>query len=49
MTEPTLPPRGVRGVVSKLHADPLQRLALGSVRPSHPPQGVEHGESTARP
>src|SRR2546428_854518 len=48
MTEPTLPPRGVRGVVSKLHEYHLQRLAIVYVRQSHPQQVVEHVESTAR-
>ena len=48
MTEPALQPRGVRGVVSKLHEYHLQRLALVYVRQSHPQQIVEHVESTAR-
>jgi DNA invertase Pin-like site-specific DNA recombinase len=48
MTEPALPPRGVRGVASKLYDDHLQRLAIVSVRQSPPQQVVEHVESTAR-
>ena len=48
MTEPTLPPRGVRGVASKLHDYHLQRLAIVYGRQSHPQQVVEHVESTAR-
>jgi len=48
MTEPALQPRGVRGVVSKLHDYHLQRLAIVYVRQSHPQQVVEHVESTAR-
>ena len=48
MTEPTLQPRGVKGVTSKLHEYHLQRLALVYVRQSHPQQVVEHVESTAR-
>jgi len=49
MTEPALQPRGVRGVASQLYDDPLQRLALGYGRQSHPQPVVEPGESTARP
>jgi DNA invertase Pin-like site-specific DNA recombinase len=48
MTEPARQPRGVGGVVSKRHADHLQRWAIVSVRQSHPQQVVEHVESTAR-
>ena len=48
MTEPALQPRGVRGVVSKLHDYHLQRLAIVYVRQSHPQQVVEHVESAAR-
>jgi len=48
MTEPTLQPRGVKGVASKLHDDHLQRLALVYVRQSHPQHVLEHVESTAR-
>ena len=48
MTEPTLQPRGVKGVASKLHDYHLQRLAIVSVHQSHPQQVVEHVESTAR-
>ena len=49
MTELALQPRGVRGVASKLHEYHLQRLAMVSVRQSHPQQVVEHVASTARP
>jgi len=49
MTEPALQPRGVRGVASQLHDEHLQRLAIVSVRQSHPQHVVEHVESTARP
>ena len=49
MIEPALPPRGVRGVASKLHDDHLQPLAIVYVRQSHPQQVVERVESTARP
>ena len=49
MTEPTLPPRGVRGVASKLHDDHLQRLAIVYGRQSHLQQVVEPVASTARP
>ena len=48
MTEPTLQPRGVRGVVSKLYDSPLQRWAIVDVRQAHPQQGIAHVESTAR-
>jgi hypothetical protein len=48
MTEPVLSQRGGQGVVSKRHEDHLQRLAMVSGRPSHPPQVVEPVEATAR-
>jgi hypothetical protein len=46
MTEQTLQPIG--GVTPKLHAHHLRRLAIVSVRQSHPQQVAEHVESTAR-
>jgi hypothetical protein len=46
MTEPALKPLG--GVTPKLHAHHLRRLAIGSVRQSHPQHVAEHVESTAR-
>ncbi len=46
MTKPTLSPRGE--VSPKLQDPHLWRQAIGSVRPSHPPQVAEHIESTAR-
>jgi hypothetical protein len=46
MTEPALKPLG--GVTPKLHAHHWRRLAIGSVRQSHPPHVAEHVESTAR-
>ena len=48
MTEPTLQPRGMGGVASKLHDYHLRRWAMVYVRQSHPQQVVEHVESTAR-
>jgi hypothetical protein len=48
MTAPALQPRGVGGVASQLQDDPLQRLAIVSVRQSHPQHVVEHVASTAR-
>jgi len=38
----------VGGVTSKLHDPPVRRLAIVSVRQSHPHQVVAHVESTAR-
>jgi DNA invertase Pin-like site-specific DNA recombinase len=48
MTAPARPPRGVRGVASKLHDDQRPRLAIVYVRPSHPQPVIEPVESTAR-
>ena len=48
MTEPVRSQRGGQGVVSKRQEDHPQRLAMVSVRPSHPQQVVEPVEATAR-
>jgi hypothetical protein len=48
MTAHTLPPMRVGGVTSKLHDPHVRRLALVSVRQSHPHQVIEPVESAAR-
>jgi DNA invertase Pin-like site-specific DNA recombinase len=48
MTEHTRQPLRVGGITSTLHDHHVRRLAIVSVRQSHPHQVVEHVESTAR-
>jgi hypothetical protein len=49
MTEPTLPPRRVGGVTSKLHDHHVRRLASVYGRQAPAPHVIEHVESRARP
>jgi hypothetical protein len=49
MTEHTRQPRRAGGMTSTLHDHHVRRLAIVSVRQSHPHHIIEHVESTARP
>jgi DNA invertase Pin-like site-specific DNA recombinase len=49
MTEHTLHPMRAGGMTSKLHDHHVRRLAIVSVRQSHPHHIIEHVESTTRP
>jgi hypothetical protein len=49
MTEHTRQPMRAGGMTSKRHDQHVRRLAIVSVRQSHPHQVIEPVESTARP